>query len=51
VLIDQQYSVKRNEEDESGAILTDLRKLLEGLSITDEEEIEDEDRNRYPHVS
>jgi hypothetical protein len=45
VLIEQLYSVERNEEDESGAILTDLRKLLDqGLSITDEGEIEDEDR-------
>ena len=44
MLIKQQYSVERNEEDQSGAILTDLRKLLERLSITDEGEIEDEDR-------
>ena len=43
-LIEQQYSVERNEEDESAAILTDLRRLLEGLSITDAEEIEDEDQ-------
>ena len=44
VLIEQLCSVERNKEDESGAILTDLRKLLERLSITDEGEIEDEDR-------
>ena len=37
MLIEAQYSVDNNEEDESAAILTDLRRLLEGLNIADEE--------------
>ena len=33
MLIEAQYSVDNNEEDESAAILTDLRRLLEGLKM------------------
>ena len=37
------YLVDNNEEDESAAILTDLRRILEGLNIADEE-LENEDQ-------
>ena len=37
MLIEAQYSVDNNEEDELVDILTDWRKLLGGLNIADEE--------------
>ena len=43
MLIEAQYSVINNEDDESAAILTDLRRLLEELDIADEE-LENEDK-------
>ena len=43
MLIEAQYSVDNNEEDESAAIWTDLRRLLEGLNIANEE-LENEDQ-------
>ena len=43
MLIEAQYSVDNNEEDESAAILTDLKSLLEGINIADEE-LENEDQ-------
>ena len=43
MLIEAQHSVDNNEEDESAAILTDLRRLLEGLNIANEE-LENEDQ-------
>ena len=43
MLIEAQYYVDNNEEDEWAAILTQLRRLLEGLNIADEE-LENEDQ-------
>ena len=43
MLIEAQYSVDNNEEDESAAILTDSRRPLEGLNLADEK-LENEDQ-------
>ena len=43
MLVEALYSVDNNEEDQSPAILTDLRRLLEGLNLADEE-LENEDQ-------